>query len=125
MQQRRGQRAPAEPRPGDGQDRRQASAVGDPAAGDQDLALLLYFVIVLPGIVIHELSHWLAAALLGICSLFSLVGLIHSVHPDGSLYLPWQVEAVLPGRIATGYALLALMALLLHPLTRAAENEQT
>ncbi len=35
-------------------------------AGDQDLALLLYFVIVLPGVVIHELSHWLMARVLGV-----------------------------------------------------------
>jgi hypothetical protein len=33
--------------------------------GDPDVALYLYFVIVLPGIVLHELSHWLIAFLLG------------------------------------------------------------
>jgi hypothetical protein len=33
--------------------------------GDPDVALYLYFVIVLPGIVLHELSHWLIAWLLG------------------------------------------------------------
>jgi len=35
-------------------------------AGDQDLALVLYFVIVLPGVAIHELSHWLMAKGLGV-----------------------------------------------------------
>lgn len=34
--------------------------------GDPDVALVVYFVIVLPGVVIHELSHWLAAKLLGV-----------------------------------------------------------
>jgi hypothetical protein len=34
--------------------------------GDPDVALILYFVVVLPGVVIHELSHWLAATALGV-----------------------------------------------------------
>lgn len=34
--------------------------------GDPDVALTLYFVLVLPGVVLHELSHWLAARLLGV-----------------------------------------------------------
>lgn len=32
--------------------------------GDPDVALVLYFVLLLPGVVIHELSHWLMAVLL-------------------------------------------------------------
>ncbi len=35
-------------------------------AGDADVALILYFVVVLPGVVIHELSHWLMALALGV-----------------------------------------------------------
>jgi hypothetical protein len=34
--------------------------------GDPDVALIVYFVIVLPGVVVHELSHWLVASLLGV-----------------------------------------------------------
>ena len=34
--------------------------------GDPDVALIVYFVVVLPGVIVHELSHWLAAKLLGI-----------------------------------------------------------
>lgn len=34
--------------------------------GSPDLAVLLYFLILLPGIVVHELSHWLTARLLGV-----------------------------------------------------------
>lgn len=33
---------------------------------DPDVALVLYFVIVLPGVVVHELSHWLMAKVLGV-----------------------------------------------------------
>ncbi len=34
--------------------------------GDPDAALILYFVIVLPGVIVHELSHWLTAWMLGV-----------------------------------------------------------
>jgi hypothetical protein len=34
--------------------------------GDPDVALVVYFVVVLPGVVLHELSHWLVAKLLGV-----------------------------------------------------------
>jgi hypothetical protein len=34
--------------------------------GDPDVALIIYFVLVLPGVIIHELSHWLMAKLLGV-----------------------------------------------------------
>lgn len=34
--------------------------------GDADAALIIYFAIVLPGVVIHELSHWLMAWALGV-----------------------------------------------------------
>jgi hypothetical protein len=34
--------------------------------GDPDVALFVYFVIVLPGVVLHELSHWLMAKILGV-----------------------------------------------------------
>jgi hypothetical protein len=34
--------------------------------GDPDVALIVYFVIVLPGVLVHEASHWLMALLLGV-----------------------------------------------------------
>ncbi len=34
--------------------------------GHSDLAMLLYFLVMLPGIVLHELSHWAFAQLLGV-----------------------------------------------------------
>jgi hypothetical protein len=33
---------------------------------DPDVALIIYFVVVLPGVIIHEMSHWLVAKLLGV-----------------------------------------------------------
>lgn len=50
-----------------------------------------------------------AAAFTGVCALFSLFGVIHSVDPSGGLYLPWQLDADLPFRIAAGYAALGLL----------------
>lgn len=34
--------------------------------GDSEVALVFYFVLVLPGIIVHELSHWLMARILGV-----------------------------------------------------------
>jgi len=34
--------------------------------GDPAVAMVLYFVVVLPGVVVHELSHWLMATILGV-----------------------------------------------------------
>ncbi len=33
---------------------------------DPDVTLTIYFVLVLPGVIVHELSHWLVAKLLGV-----------------------------------------------------------
>jgi hypothetical protein len=34
--------------------------------GDPAVAMVFYFVLVLPGVVVHELSHWLMATILGV-----------------------------------------------------------
>lgn len=34
--------------------------------GDAQVALVIYFVLVLPGVLVHELSHWLMAKMLGV-----------------------------------------------------------
>lgn len=41
---------------------------------DPDVALIIYFVIVLPGVVIHEMSHWLMAKLLRVRVTFPSLG---------------------------------------------------
>jgi AGZA family xanthine/uracil permease-like MFS transporter len=52
-----------------------------------------------------------ASVFLLVCAIFSLVGMIHSVNPDGNLYLPWNLETALPFRIGAGYAAIALILL--------------
>jgi len=60
-----------------------------------------------------------AAAFLGVCALFSLVGLVHSVTPEGGLYLPWRLAGNLHWLIAAAYAVLALALLVARPPARA------
>ena len=45
---------------------RHIQGLGMLLTGDNEAAMFLYFVLLLPGILIHELSHWLAAKLLGV-----------------------------------------------------------
>jgi hypothetical protein len=45
---------------------RHVQGLGLLISGDDEVALILYFLLFLPGIVVHELSHWLAAKLLGV-----------------------------------------------------------
>jgi hypothetical protein len=45
---------------------RHVQGLGLLLVGDNEGAMFLYFVLLLPGILIHELSHWLAARLLGV-----------------------------------------------------------
>ena len=41
---------------------------------DTDVAMIIYFVVVLPGVVIHELSHWLMAKLLRVRATLPALG---------------------------------------------------
>lgn len=45
---------------------RHVQGLGLLLVGDNDLAMFVYFVLFLPGIFLHELSHWLMARLLGV-----------------------------------------------------------
>jgi hypothetical protein len=45
---------------------RHVQGLGLLLSGDNEAAMLMYFMLLLPGILIHELSHWLAAKLLGV-----------------------------------------------------------
>ena len=56
-----------------------------------------------------------AAALLATCALFSLFGLVHSVTPEGGLYLPWRLEGTLHWLLGAAYAVLALGLLVARP----------
>ncbi len=52
-----------------------------------------------------------AAVFVGICAAFSFFGVIHSIDPNGGLYLPWRGDSALPYRIASGYAAFGLLLL--------------
>src|SRR6185295_7232489 len=52
---------------------------------DPDLALIMYSLLMLPGVILHEGSHWIAATLLGVrAGRFSVVP---ERLPDGTLRL--------------------------------------
>ena len=50
-----------------------------------DFALILYAIVLLPGVVLHELSHWVAASLLGVRT--GKLSLLPSRQADGSIQL--------------------------------------
>jgi AGZA family xanthine/uracil permease-like MFS transporter len=54
------------------------------------------------------------AGYLGICAVFALFGVIHSVTPAGGLYLPWAIGGDLHWRICIGYVVFALLLLALR-----------
>jgi len=66
---------------------------------DADLALILYSLLMLPGVLVHEASHWLTATLLGVrAGRFSMVP---ERLPDGTLRLGYvETEHVDPVREA-------------------------
>ena len=66
---------------------------------DADLALILYSLLMLPGVLVHEGSHWLAATVLGVrAGRFSVVP---ERLPDGTLRLGYvETEHVDPLREA-------------------------
>jgi AGZA family xanthine/uracil permease-like MFS transporter len=57
-----------------------------------------------------------SALYLGILALFTYFGVVHSVSPDGNMYLPWTLAGLprsLAYQVTTAYAALAILLLLL------------
>jgi AGZA family xanthine/uracil permease-like MFS transporter len=57
-----------------------------------------------------------AAAHLGVGAVLAFFGIIHSVHPDGGAYLPWQLRGIehsVALQLSFGYAVLSLVMALL------------
>jgi AGZA family xanthine/uracil permease-like MFS transporter len=57
-----------------------------------------------------------SALYLGILALFTCFGVVHSVSPDGNMYLPWTLEGLprsLVYQLTTAYTALAILLLLL------------
>lgn len=53
--------------------------------GKPQLALIIYAIVLLPGVVLHEISHWVAASLLGVQT--GKLSLLPKRQPDGSIQL--------------------------------------
>jgi AGZA family xanthine/uracil permease-like MFS transporter len=63
-----------------------------------------------------------AAAALGVAAGLSLFGVIHSVLPDGELYLPWRPPSALVWHVSAAYAAGAALLAALHPVSRRNES---
>ncbi|MFH1436044.1 MAG: hypothetical protein ABIJ56_10040 [Pseudomonadota bacterium] len=72
------------------------------------------------GIAAHLIDGKLrpAGVILFACALLSLFGVIHSVEPNGDIYLPWLAGSNLPRAIALSYFVFALAALIVKPRKR-------
>ncbi|MFO7682523.1 MAG: hypothetical protein R6X34_20995, partial [Chloroflexota bacterium] len=53
--------------------------------GKPEYAVILYALVLFPGVLLHELSHWLAASLLGVRT--GRFSLLPRRQPDGSIQL--------------------------------------
>jgi len=66
---------------------------------DPDLALVLYSLLMLPGVLVHEASHWVAATVLGVRA--GRMSVVPERMPDGTLRLGYvETEHVDPLREA-------------------------
>ena len=72
---------------------RYLQGIGLLLVGDVELALIIYSLVMLPGVALHEISHWLAATLLGVrAGRFSL---LPQMTADGKLQLGYvETEVV-------------------------------
>jgi AGZA family xanthine/uracil permease-like MFS transporter len=61
-----------------------------------------------------------AALFFGLCAIFSLFGVIHSVRADGGLFLPWETSQRLPWELALAYGGVACLLGSLHLWNRRA-----
>jgi len=64
-----------------------------------------------------------ASLTLFVAALLAFFGVIHSVDPDGSVYLPWTLDTRIPIHWAIGYTLIAVMTFLSRFFLVASENE--
>ena len=53
--------------------------------GQPQYAVILYAIVLLPGVLLHEVSHWVAASLLGVRT--GKLSLFPRVQPDGTIQL--------------------------------------
>ncbi len=102
---------------------------GDSAAGLLAVQLLangfVFSSLLLGATVSFLIDGRLAAASLTLllCAAASLFGLIHSPLPDASVFLPWRLNSRLPQLLCGGYAVTAVLVLLLRALPQDAVVE--
>ena len=67
----------------------------------------------------------ISALYLGVLTVFTFFGVIHSASPDGNMYLPWHLteplQRAIPYQFAAAYLVLALLILALS-FTRASKE---
>lgn len=75
-----------------------------------------------------------AAAFMGVAAAFTLFGVIHSPFPDGSMFLPWQIDlkdlpkalhSETPWHLAAAYATIAGILAIWSPLVTLSNNQET
>jgi hypothetical protein len=102
--------------------------------GNKHWAVLVYAIILFPGVLLHELSHWLAATLLGVRT--GTLSLLPQVKKDGTIQLgyveyykdsqlgPIRESLVGGAPLFTGTAAILLMGFYVFGLTEAATAVQ-
>ena len=104
-------------------------------AGNPDLALYIYAIILFPGVLLHELSHWITAKLLGVRT--GSLSVIPRRQADGSVQLGYVEyyrgktldpvrESIIGGApLIVGTLVILLISLKIFDVTRLAAAVQT
>lgn len=103
--------------------------------GKPERAVIIYSLVLLPGVVIHELSHWLMASLLGVRT--GAISVIPQRQPDGSVQLGYVEyykghtlgafrESLIGGApLMAGTAVILLIGFHVFGVTQLADSVQT
>ncbi len=103
--------------------------------GNRSWAVILYAIVLFPGVLLHEVSHWLAATLLGVRT--GSFSILPKTTADGSIQLGYveyyKTRSVGPVResligsapLITGTAVVLLIAFQIFDVTALAEAVQT
>ncbi len=60
-----------------------------------------------------------------VTALFTLFGIIHSISPNGDMYLPWNVSSRLPVQFTAGYIILAILMYIFSVSANSEKAENT